>query len=1055
MLNNFLQKHTCLLIDRIQTSAKAHMLSNVHKKSKRPLLILSGASYDKLCEDMQFFSKEAILEFPAWDSYPEEKLFFNPDISGSRIQTLYSLHHAKSPIVFCPISAAFQKTLKKGNPQQQFFIWEKGHEIDFEKIEEILLQLGYTKTSVVADKTEFAIRGGIIDIFASTQTYPYRIEFFGNEIDNIRIFDPADQKTIEKIEKAKIFPAKEILELGFSTIFDYLQDPIIVIDEIEEAESLLVKVQKYQQFPSRLTMEDFQSFLQKQKKLYFASQAIEDLSSVEIKEKQTGYRKLQFEFFRQAIEAVQLYHPYIDIFEKFSIPKDRPYDLFFSNLSNIKTNVQIATVSEKEENNFIEKLKDIPFVSNIEYTRGFLSSSFALSDLSTCYLSSHDFSKYTHIRRKKQRSSYHTPQAEFHQLSVGDCVVHMHSGIGKYLGMEKQQNIAGESQEFIVIEYAENSKLFVPISQAHLVSRYIGAKEEKPQLSTLGSMRWQKTKQQAQKQIIGYAADLLDLYAHRSMEKGIVYLPDTEEMQLFEMDFSFQETPDQKAAIQSLKQDMESSKTMERLICGDVGYGKTEVAMRAAFKAISCGKKQVAVLVPTTILAMQHYETFIERMRNFSVNIGLLSRFQKAAVNREVVKKVKEGKIDVLVGTHRLLSKDIAFADLGLVIIDEEQRFGVRAKEHLKKLKKGVDCITLSATPIPRTLYMSMIEARDMSVINTPPQDRLPIKTLIIENDDTVIKQAVQREINRNGQVFFIHNAVESIYARMHHLQKLMPDITMNIVHGQMSADEVDTIFHQFKNHEIQMLLATTIVENGVDIPNANTILIDRAHHFGLADLYQLRGRVGRWNRMAFAYFIVPKHRSLSEISQKRLHALVEAGGYGGGMKIALRDLEIRGAGDILGIKQSGQVAAIGFHLYCKLLKQTVQALKEKKPISFIETKIETKISAHLPEDYINESNLRMEIYYRLGEASSLEEIDKIFAELQDRFGKPPKAVIFLYYISRLRVFASQKQYTLIKIEKFIIHAERKKGKKIEKRLLNAPRCEPSKEWEKEIFSQL
>jgi transcription-repair coupling factor (superfamily II helicase) len=485
---------------------------------------------------------------------------------------------------------------------------------------------------------------------------------------------------------------------------------------------------------------------------------------------------------------------------------------------------------------------------------------------------------------------------------------------------------------------------------------------------------------------------------------------------------------------------MLSEKPMDRLVCGDVGYGKTEVAMRAAFKAAVDGKKQVAVLVPTTVLAVQHFENFTSRMSGFPIRVGVVSRFHSPKEVKETLAKVKMGEIDILIGTHRILSVDVKFKELGLIIIDEEQRFGVKAKEHLKVFKANADCLTLSATPIPRTLYMSLVHARDMSIINTPPQDRLPVKTIIAETEPELIQNAILREHARGGQVFYIHNRVESIYNRAEQIQKLVPAAKIGVVHGQMDPDSVDEIFHRFKCGELNILFATTIIENGIDIPNANTILIDRADTYGLADLYQLRGRVGRWNRAAYAYFLVPKNVRLSEPASKRLNALVEAGGYGGGMKVAMRDLEIRGAGDILGLQQSGQVSAIGFHLYCKMLKRAIDALKKQQPISFNDTKMEFSFDARLPEDYINEVSLRMELYYRLGEASTYAEIDELLAELKDRFGEPPDQVIWLYHMTRLRAFAAANHFSLLKFSGLSFIAEQQLGKQTKQQTILLPK---------------
>ncbi|MDP1880731.1 MAG: transcription-repair coupling factor, partial [Parachlamydiaceae bacterium] len=549
--------------------------------------------------------------------------------------------------------------------------------------------------------------------------------------------------------------------------------------------------------------------------------------------------------------------------------------------------------------------------------------------------------------------------------------------------------------------------------------------------------------------------DLLKSYAQRELTPGFIYSSDSSDLKAFEEEFPYSETEDQLQAISSIKKDMISSRSMDRLICGDVGYGKTEVAMRAAFKAVVDGNKQVAVLVPTTVLAMQHYDNFLERMSHFPVTIKVLSRFQSAKEVKETLEGVRSGSVDILIGTHRIISDDVKFKDLGLVIIDEEQRFGVKAKEHLKKIKLGVDCLTLSATPIPRTLYMSLIGARDMSVINTPPQDRLPIKTMITEPTDEVIKTALLRELSRDGQVFVIHNRVESIYSVADRMKKLLPQARVLVAHGQMSSDEIDTTFHAFKKGDADILVATTIVENGIDIPNANTILVDKADHFGLATLYQVRGRVGRWNRRAYAYFLVQNISRLSEISRKRLLALSEASGYGGGMRVAMRDLELRGAGNLFGEEQSGHVSSIGFDLYCKLLNQTIRALKGEIPKFLTDSKIELPIDARIPEKYIDDVNIRMQIYQRLGEALTWEEVDEIWNELKDRFGKPLEQVENLYHLTRIRIYASQKGVVLIKQDKMSLLIEKKKGKDQVIRKILAPKYKSPEEMEKRLIAEI
>jgi transcription-repair coupling factor (superfamily II helicase) len=713
--------------------------------------------------------------------------------------------------------------------------------------------------------------------------------------------------------------------------------------------------------------------------------------------------------------------------------------------------------TELEETTLHKKLLDAKVIlpKHTSYKMGYLSTGFVLADINTIIVPFTELTRRYKIRRQKQRSTYHTVPSEVYELNPGDMVVHMNNGIGRYLGLEKRPNNQGVMSEFFAIEYAENAKLYVPMSQAHLVSKYIGATEAAPKMHTLGSSRWKKAKESTQKALVGYAKDLLTLYAQRELHGGFSYSPDGEDMKLFEEDFPFVETEDQLNAIDLVKNDMKSPKAMDRLICGDVGYGKTEVAMRAAFKAVVDGGKQVAVLVPTTVLAMQHFENFQERMRHFPVRVGVLSRFQTAKQVRETLAGVANGSVDILVGTHRIISGDVQFKDLGLIIIDEEQRFGVKAKEHLKKLKVGVDCLTLSATPIPRTLYLSLIGARDMSVINTPPQDRLPIKTILTEPTDQIIKNAVLRELSRDGQVYFIHNRVETIYEAANRIKKLVPQARIVVGHGQMHSDDIDDVFHAFKRGDANVLVATTIVENGIDIPNANTILIDRADHFGLADLYQLRGRTGRWNRRAYAYFLVSRLTSMPEISRQRLNALAATTGYGGGMKVAMRDLELRGAGDILGIEQSGHVAAIGFHLYCKMLQRTIKAIQGDQMPNLIDVKIDTIIDARLPEDYVNEMSLRWEIYQRLGEAILWEDVDLIWEELKDRFGEPPIQTQWLYHLTRLRIFAAANGYPSIKIDAKTLTFEKQKGGETFTKKVFLPVLKTPEEWESKILELL
>jgi transcription-repair coupling factor (superfamily II helicase) len=1014
------------LFEGLWDTPKALLAFLAFKATKKSVLLITGGTReDRLFDNLSYFAPHSVIEFPSWETLPGEEIAPSSDILGKRFEALYTLIVKKEPsIVLCPLPSLLQKIVPKETLAPLFTLWKKKMEIPFQNLASYLSSLGYKRASVVSDKGEFALRGGILDLFPVASADPFRIEFFDDAIEEIRTFDPISQRTIQKVESLFLCPAQELPLLKeakkLCSVLDYLNDPILFWDDLIAIENTYVSLKQMPGAKSPF-FYPLEELLRGQSAQIFCSEInMEELSEVK------GKGEISFEMFHLPFKALRKRHPFrkIDLTEDFSDPR---LDFIFLN-SN-------ATEEEEIKRRFPELGKRGRFKT------GYLTSGFVIGDLSLAIVPYAELTNKAHIRRQKWRSTSHaTPTAEFHQLAPNDLVVHFHSGIGRYLGIEAQTNHLGQKAEFLVIEYASETKLFVPLSQSYLISRYIGSKDDTPPLSQLGNKRWQTIRAGAQAQIVGYANDLLQLYAERATLAGFQYPQDSPMVAQFERDFPYAETEDQRLAIQAIKEDMLSEKIMDRLICGDVGYGKTEVAMRAAFKAVVDGGKQVAVLVPTTVLAMQHFDTFCQRMGGFPVQVGVVSRFRTPKEAKETLAAVQTGSTDILIGTHRLLSQDIHFKNLGLIIIDEEQRFGVRAKEHLKKFTKGVDCLTLSATPIPRTLYMSLVEARDMSVINTPPQDRLPIKTIIAEMDPEVIQSALMRELSRGGQAFYIHNRVETIYGRAEAIQTLCPTAKIGVVHGQMDPDDVDLIFHRFKQGLIDILFATTIIENGIDVPNSNTIIIDRADTHGLADLYQLRGRVGRWNRAAYAYFLIPKQVRLSAISQKRLNALVEAGGYGGGMKIAMRDLEIRGAGDILGVQQSGQVSAIGFHLYCKLLKRAIDALKKKKPISFNETKMEFPFDAKLPESYIDAVSVRMELYHRLGEASSSEEMTELLAEIKDRFGPPPPPVLWLYHMNRIRIFAAAHHFISLKFQDLSLIAERQKGIEVEKKTIPLPK---------------
>ena len=1048
------------LVDSLTVSMKSFLIAEIFSKTNKDILVICAQNEnDKLFLSLNSFFKGKVLELPSWETLPEEDILPSHDIIGKRFETLRKIVLKDEPyIVLCPYASFTQKLPPVKSLKELFINYKVGQEVDFNLLEKTFVNLGYNPEPIVSDKGQFAVRGGIIDIFPAHLPDPYRVEFFGDTIESIRTFDPIGQKSIEKKESFLLTPANEHKILkeakSYISILEYFdQDFFVVYEDLLKIEDAYVQLKKIKQGKSNSF--SFHELIEKSAQnntLFLSTPPIEELSKAVPLDKKSD--KISFEIFDHQFLAKKTTLPFLSLSDFFIFSQKEDLYSILSEHSEENFHVNFLVGNEREKSIIKEKLSDPVF--SYDFINGYLSEGFVIADTSTAIISYADFTNQKKIRRQKWRNTYHSIASEFHELKPNDLVVHFHSGIGKYLGVEKQKIHDGTIKEFMVIEFAENSKLYVPLNQSHLVNRYIGSDETAPTLSDLGSKKWQKVKLNAQKQILGYASDLLETYAEREIEGGHVFSPDSKTLIQFEEDFPYIETPDQLIAIREIKSDMMSEKPMDRLLCGDVGYGKTEVAMRAAFKAIVDGGKQVAILVPTTVLASQHFDNFKERFGYYPINVEIISRFQTPKQVKEILQKVKENKVDILIGTHRILSKDVFFNNLGLIIIDEEQRFGVRAKEHLKRLKKGVDCLALSATPIPRTLYMSLINIRDMSVINTPPQDRLPIKIIVAERDDEIIKNALLREIARGGQAFFIHNRVDSIYLQSEMIKKLVPDAKIAVVHGQMTSDEIDQAFHSFKLGQTQVLIATTIIESGIDIPNSNTIIVDRADTYGLADLYQLKGRVGRWNKSAFAYFLVPKSRSISEIAKKRLNALVEAGGYGGGMKVAMRDLQIRGAGDILGVKQSGQVSAIGFHLYCKLLKKTVTALKEKKPVTFIETKMEFPFPANIPESYISQASIRMELYHRFGDAVNFLELDNLIKEIKDRFGKYPLEVKWLYHLSKVRLFASNNQFLYIKFGKFTLQAKQQIEKKsIEKQIPHSRNFKDPQKLEEEVIQSL
>lgn len=1059
-----------LLIEGLWDAPQALLLSwaRLLLEGRDLLVLTSGVSENRIYDDLLYFLDGGgdLLEFPAWEVIPNEKTRASPDIIGERYRLLGQLidrpQEGRGKIILTPLQALLQRLPPLGKMRGATWSIRPGDRLEHEELWQLLEELGYQRRPMVSDKGEYALRGDLIDLFPMAAPEPFRIEFFDDEVEGIRAFDPLSQRTTHPAKEVLLTPSRELSlaegkERG-PTLLELLRpNPLVILDDLAALEDRFVLLKEIPSAldPSLSTFSAFQELIGSYQKIYFSKEPIETLGKVSFSaaEKSKKGVALSFPLFDHQWEAFRWQPPFFKLEE--GLLREEGEESVYPALSRLHDEgmvLHFIVENEQEKGSLMAGAKKAGFLPLPDQflERGYLSSGFILPAAQLALIPYPALSHRYKVRRQQMRAPQHAGLAVYHALHPGDLVVHFHQGIGRYLGLEKRPNHEGIPTEYLVIEYAEQGKLYVPITASYLVSRYIGSTEEVPALHVIGGSKWKRQRLSTERAIEEYAQDLLHLQAKRELAEGHPFPADGEELQRFAETFPYQETEDQKKAIGEVFQDMRAPRSMDRLVCGDVGYGKTEVAIRAAAKAILDGKKQVAFLAPTTVLALQHYENCRERMAEFGIRIGLLSRLTSTKERRLLLDQLARGEVDLLIGTHRILNPDVRFHSLGLVVIDEEQRFGVRIKEKLRALRAGVDSLALSATPIPRTLYLSLMGARDLSVINTPPLDRLPIETVIAEKEDELIRQALLRELARDGQAYYIHNRVESIYQVASHLQKLLPRARVAVGHGQMKADELDGVFHAFKQGEIEILVATTIIENGVDIPNANTIIIERADRYGLADLYQMRGRVGRWCHRAYAYLLTPLNRALPDAAQQRLSALLEIGNAGAGMRVAMRDLEIRGAGNILGTEQSGQVAAVGFELYRRLLERAVRKLKGEIPQRVTEVKLDFPIDARIPEEYIPDQSVRMEIYQRFGELLLDEEVDALFEELKDRFGSPPEPVIWLYSLMRIRVFAATRGITSLRWHKgaLIIESPKAKGLGQERRAVLLPQAKNPSEFE-------
>jgi transcription-repair coupling factor (superfamily II helicase) len=1002
---------------------KIHLLSGIGSGCGYKLVVFSNEEKAKKAyEEYLLFGEETYL-YPARDL-----LFYYADIKGKtltnrRMEVLRAIAEKKKeePVTVITTMDAFLDGIISPDEIQKNRIHITGEDtVDLTKLD--LTALGYERESQIEAPGQFAVRGGIIDVFPLAEEMPVRIELWGDEIDSIRMFDAKSQRSIENISEITIYPASENC-FGNNGLVSFLK-------YFPENETLLFYDEPHRLQETAETVEaEYTESLKNRADAGMKEEGEEELRVFQTKDiisEMNRYSGIGLTTLESKCGLFKVRSVYT-VQAKGVNPYNNSFELLTRDLKRLKRNgyrVVLLSGSRTRAKRLAEDLRDYDLSSfysedmqrevkpgEIMAAYGYASEGYEYPMLKFVVISESDI--FGRKKKKKKRKKYEGQRIQdFAELKPGDYVVHENHGIGVYKGIEKIE-VEKIVKDYMKIVYAEGGVLYIPVAQMDLIQKYAGADAKKPRLNKLGTIQWGKTKSQVKKAVQIVAKDLVELYAVRQQSEGFVYGPDTVWQKEFEEMFPFEETDDQLQAIEDTKHDMESKKIMDRLICGDVGYGKTEIAIRAAFKAVQEGK-QVVCLVPTTILAQQHYNTFVQRLKEFPVRIDLLCRFRSAAEQKKTIEDTKKGFVDILVGTHRVLSKDVVFKDLGLLIIDEEQRFGVTHKEKIKKLKENIDVLTLTATPIPRTLHMSLIGIRDMSVLEEAPNERMPIQTYVMEYNDEMVREAITRELARDGQVYYVYNRVNDIADVAGRIQSLVPDANVAFAHGQMKERELEDIMYDFINGDIDVLVSTTIIETGLDIPNANTMIIQDADRFGLSQLYQLRGRVGRSNRMAYAFLLYQRDKLLKEVAEKRLSAIREFTDLGSGIKIAMRDLEIRGAGNLLGEAQSGHMEAVGYDLYCKMLNEAVRQLKGGPEAETFTTLIDLNVDAYIPEYYIKNEYQKLDIYKRIAAIESEEELEDMTEELIDRFGDIPKKVQQLLVIASLKSLAHSVYVTAI-----------------------------------------
>ncbi|MGA2964928.1 MAG: transcription-repair coupling factor [Terriglobales bacterium] len=1058
----------------LSPAAKALILVLLRRAAERPFVFVVADNraaeellpvFCAFCELTGAADPDSVVSLPARDVLPFQSLSPHPEIQEERATALWKIATGRAAIVISPVTAT---TILLRSPEYYADlakILRRGETFDLEKLLEHLNTVGYNSADVVEMPGQYAARGGILDVYSPEADRPVRIEFFGDEIESMRKFDPASQRSSNPVDEVVLLPLTEtpVTEELLGSINARLSGKRIAgaPEVVEQA----VRDSGAGVFPgwefyapvagadrsifgllpeARVILDEPEALVQELEKVWARIEEAHERSGVgnlvrpadlyltpeSWREKTAALPGADFEHLalgrEGATEAAFL-----------SQPATRFHGAVPAMIEEVRrmvgggTQVVLAVPNTGE----VERLADMFTEYNASYRLGsrtrsgesyadetsyfagdvltttllkaYLPDGFVLPDAHLVMFGARDLfdeSDLVASRPQRQKSKVSAFLSDFRDLQVGDYVVHVEHGIGQYQGL-KEINQSDGAAEFMVLEYAEGARLYVPLTRLDLVQKYRSAEGAKPALNHLGTQAWGKTKARVRKAMKDMTDELVKLYAQRQAAQGHIFPADTEWMKEFENAFEYNETEDQSQAIADVKRDMESQLPMDRLLCGDVGYGKTEVAMRAAFKAVS-DNKQVAVLAPTTVLAFQHYETFKQRFAPFPLTVEMISRFRTAKQVKEILQRVEAGKVDILIGTHRLLSKDVKFADLGLLVVDEEQRFGVRHKERIKQMRMEVDVLTMSATPIPRTLHMSLVGLRDMSVIETPPKDRMAIQTVVANWDEKLIQSAIEQELDRGGQVYLVHNRVETIWEIAAKIQTLAPNARIAVGHGQMGEGELEKVMLKFMHHEADILVSTTIIENGLDIPLCNTIVINRADRLGLSELYQLRGRVGRSNRRAYAYLLLPAEIELTPVARRRLAALKEFSDLGAGFKIAALDLELRGAGNLLGGQQSGHIEAVGFELYTQMLERAVREMKGEAGVEVTEIQLNLGLNIRIPSDYIKEENQRLRMYKRVAGVETESQLHDVRSELIDRYGETPSAVRNLLAYAALKLQA-------------------------------------------------